>query len=103
MEVRTLTFMQVIEYQTTREQELDSLFEEWLAATEGKRTTLTETHAKDRDDPRHYVDIVEFPSYERAMVNNDLPETNRYADRLRTLCDGEPRFINLEVIRRAQD
>jgi hypothetical protein len=95
--------MQLIEYRTNREDELDSLFEEWLAATSGKRTTTSETHAKDRDDPRHYVDIVEFPSYERAMVNNGLPETNRYAERMRELCDGEPRFINLEVIRKAQD
>jgi hypothetical protein len=94
-----MTFMQVIEYRTTREKELESLFAEWLSATSGKRTTMTETHAKDRDDPRHYVDIVEFPSYERAMVNNDLPETNRYAERMRALCDGEPRFINLDVIR----
>ena len=98
-----MTFMQVIEYKTNREDELDSLFEEWLATTSGKRTTTSETHAKDRDDPRHYVDIVEFPSYERAMVNNDLPETNRYADRMRELCDGEPRFINLEVVRKAED
>jgi len=98
-----VTFMQVIEYRTTREKELESLFDEWLSATEGKRTTMTETHAKDRDDPRHYVDIVEFPSYERAMTNNDLPETNRYAERMRALCDGEPRFINLDVIRTERD
>ena len=30
---------------------------------------------RDRDRPNTYVDIVEFPSYEDAMKNSELPET----------------------------
>lgn len=94
-----MTFMQVIEYRTRQREKVDSLFEDWLGATQGKRTVLSETHARDHDDPHHYIDIVEFPSYERAMANNDLPETTRWAEKMRALCDGEPRYINLDVVR----
>ena len=97
-----MTFVQVIEYQTDRERDIESLFGEWLDATKGRRTATVETHAKDRDNPRHYVDIVEFPGESEAVINNQLPETNRYARRLRELCDGEPRYVNLDVIRTAR-
>ncbi|MEV6317909.1 hypothetical protein [Streptomyces sp. NPDC051776] len=93
-----MTFVQVIDYETTRGEEMERVFEEWLRATEGKRTLTREMHTKDRDDPTHYVDIVEFPSYEQAMINNDLPETQRVAEEFRNLCSREPRFMNLEVI-----
>ncbi|MEU8567067.1 hypothetical protein AB0C51_01690 [Streptomyces pathocidini] len=93
-----MTFVQVIEYETTREDEMERLFEQWLQTTEGKRTVTRDVHTKDRDNPTHYVDIVEFPSYEGAMLNSDLPETQRLAEEFRSLCTGEPRFMNLEVI-----
>ncbi|MGP4002489.1 hypothetical protein [Streptomyces sp. 8N706] len=93
-----MTFVQIIEYETTREDEMEDVFNQWLEATEGKRTLTRDSHTQDRDNPHHYVDIVEFPSYEEAMVNNDLPETQRVAEQFRALCTGEPRFINLEVI-----
>jgi hypothetical protein len=93
-----MTFVQVIEYETTRDEELERAFGEWLTATEGKRTLTREVRTKDRDNPIHHVDIVEFPSYEQAMVNNELPETQRAAEQFRSLCTKEPRFINLEVI-----
>jgi hypothetical protein len=94
-----MTFVQIIEYETTREDEVDSLFDQWLKATEGKRTVQHEFHTRDRDKPMHYVDIVEFPSYEKAMENNELPETRRVSEQIRALCTGEPRFLNLEVAR----
>jgi len=94
-----MTFVQIIEYDTTRTDEIDQLFDEWMRATEGKRTATHELHARDRDNPTHFVDIVEFPSYEQAMRNNDLPETGSMAQRMRSLCSTEPRFVNLEVLR----
>lgn len=98
-----MTFVQIIEYQTSREQELETLFQEWLAASEGQRKTLVITHAQDRDQANRYVDIVEFESYEQAMINNDLPATHEFAERMRALCDTPPRFLNLEVLRRVAD
>jgi len=94
-----MAFVQIIEYETTRSAELEILFDEWLKATEGKRTIARELHTQDRDRPARFVDIVEFPSYDAAMVNNDLPETRQIAERMRSLCTSEPRFLNLDVVR----
>ncbi|WP_407560400.1 hypothetical protein [Streptomyces sp. 184] len=93
-----MTFVQLIEYETDRGKEVDRIMKEWMRATEGKRTMSREIHTKDRGDKRHFVDIVEFPSYEQAMVNNDLPETRATAERFRELCSSEPRFVDLEVV-----
>ncbi|TDB97554.1 hypothetical protein [Actinomadura sp. 7K534] len=94
-----MTFMQIIEYETDRPDELDPLFDRWAAATEGKRTVSRDTHTRDRENPAHFVEIVEFPSYEAAMLNNDLPETQQIAAELQARCTSGPRFMNLDVIR----
>ena len=43
------------------------------------------------------MQIVEFPSYEDAMANSELPETAAFAEKLRGLCDSPMRFRNLDV------
>jgi len=94
-----MTFVQIIEMTTSQPAEMDALYGEWLATTEGRRTMSRDVHMRDRDKPAHFVDVVEFPSYEKAMMNNDLPETRRLAERMQALCDTPPRFINLDVVR----
>ncbi|MFA1544922.1 hypothetical protein [Actinomadura chokoriensis] len=94
-----MSFVQIIDYRTDRQDELESLFDEWAEASEGKRTATHELHTHDREDPSHYVDIVEFPSYEEAMRNSDLPETRRIAGQMEALCNDGPRFLNLDVTR----
>jgi len=37
---------------------------------------------QDHDNPRHYMTIVEFPSYELAMANSTRPETDEMAREL---------------------
>lgn len=94
-----MTFVQLIEYETKHDEaELNRVMDEWMQATEGKRTMSREIHGRDREKSGHYVDIIEFPSYEQAMVNNDLPETQRTAQKFREMCTSEPRFVNLEVV-----
>ena len=94
-------FVQIIEYTTTKEKraEMDKLTDEWLAATEGKRTAGRAVSTSDRDKPNTYVDIIEFPSYEDAMRNNDMPETSEFAKKAGELSDGPPIFRNLDVMR----
>jgi len=94
-----MTFVQIIDLETSHQADMEKLYDEWLVVTEGKRTVLHEFHTQDRDKPTHFVDIVEFPSYEQAMVNSALPETQRIAERMRALCDSGPRFVNLDVLR----
>ena len=43
------------------------------------------------------MQIVEFPSYEDAMANSELPETAAFAEKLRKLCASPMRFPNLDV------
>lgn len=53
----------------------------------------------DRADPRHLVEIVEFASYEDAMKNSALPETDRIFREMVALCDEPPTFTDLDVVR----
>ncbi len=92
-------FIQIIEIETTRPDEVEALVSEWRAQTEGRRTAQRGTFAKDRDGPNTYVQIVEFPSYEAAMANSELPETTTLSAKLRELCDRPPVFRNLDVER----
>jgi hypothetical protein len=93
------TFIQIMEYETSQPDKFDALLDEWIAATEGKRTATHDMHTRDRDSSSRYVDIIEFPSYEAAMRNSDLPETQRIAAQMRQLCDSDVRFLNLDVLR----
>lgn len=92
-------FIQIMEYETTHAEEFDKLLDEWITATEGKRTATHDLHTQDRDRTGRYVDIIEFPSYELAMRNSELPETQRISGKMRELCAADMRFMNLDVLR----
>lgn len=94
-----MTFIQIIEYKTSKFDELTVALDGWLAATQGKRAATRGVQTKDRDATNTYVQIVEFPSYDAAMANSNLPETGEFAAKLASLCDGPPSFRNLEVLR----
>jgi hypothetical protein len=92
-----MAFVQIIEIETTRPDEVETLVSEWRAKTDGTRRAQRGTFTKDRDRLDTYVQIVEFPSYEDAMANSELPETAVFSEELRTLCDGPLLFRNLDV------
>lgn len=94
-----MTFVQLVDYETDHPEEVDKVFDQWMKATEGKRTVMHEMHGQDREMSTHFIDIIEFPSYQAAMENNQLTETQQSADQFRALCKSEPRFVNLEVKR----
>lgn len=94
-----MAFIQLMEFSTSRPGEVDTLVEEWLSTTEGRRTAQRSTFTGDRDRPDTYVQIVEFPSYDAAMANSNLPETGVIAEKMRELCDGPVVFRNLDVRR----
>ena len=97
-----MTFIQIIEFKTSRIDELTHALDEWLEATSGKRAATRGVMAEDRDATDTYVQIVEFPSYDEAMANSNLPETSAFADKLASFCDGAPTFRNLDVVREEQ-
>jgi len=92
-----MPFVQIIELVTASPDEVEALVGEWRNKTVGRRTALRGTFTKDRERPNTYVQIVEFPSYEDAMVNSELPETADLAKGLARLCDGPMGFRNLDV------
>lgn len=92
-----MSFMQVIEFRTTRPDDVAALADEWRSHTEGRRTAQRSTLTKDREQADTYIQIVEFPSYEEAMANSALPETAKFAGRVAELCDGPMTFRNLDV------
>jgi hypothetical protein len=94
-----MAFVQVIEMTTTRVAEIEELMDQWLAATEGRRSAHRSLLTKDRERPDTYVQVVEFPSYEEAMANSALPETAAIAQKLAALCVSGPTFRNLDVVR----
>ena len=92
-----MSFIQIIEIVTTRPGEILAVTEEWVSKTEGRRKTHRATLTTDRDRPNTYLQIVEFPTYEEAIANSNLPETGEFAKRLGELCDAPPSFRNLDV------
>jgi hypothetical protein len=93
-----MKFVQTVEFTTSRMDEMDEVEAEWRAATEGRRTVVRDMKTRDRDKPNAYVLIVEFDSYEDAMKNNDMPETEKIAEGMAKLADGPVIFRNLEVL-----
>jgi quinol monooxygenase YgiN len=93
-----MKFVQIIEINTKNMDEIQKLDKEWEAATEGKRTATRAVVCKDRDKADRYFVIVEFPSYEDAQKNNDLPETAAFAEKQMKFAEGPPSFYNLDVI-----
>ncbi len=94
-----MSFIQIIEVSTTRPDEVEALTDQWAAKTEGRRRTTRAMFAADRDRPNTYIQVVEFPSYEEAMKNSNLPETSEFANGLARLCDTPPVFRNLDLRR----
>ncbi|MBV9097034.1 MAG: hypothetical protein JO079_03160 [Frankiaceae bacterium] len=94
-------FIQIIEYQTTRFDEVQQLSEEFRAQAKSRgggpeHVTIT----KNRDIENSYVTIAEFASYEAAMENSHDPATQQFAEAMSKLCDGPPNFYNLDLFDR---
>jgi hypothetical protein len=91
-------FVQIIEFQTSRIDEGRQYVEAWQKATEGKRTARRGFLCRDRSDPNRYFNIVFFDSYEAAMQNSNLPETQQLSQQLASVTDGMPKFYDLDLV-----
>lgn len=94
-------FIQIIEYQTSRIEEVAALgkeFRESTAQNVDVAKPLKGTVAADQDKPGHYLSIIEFESAEAAMEASNRPETQEFFGRLSALMDGPPTFYNLAVV-----
>ena len=91
-------FVQLIEWKTSRIDDVEKLNEEWRERfpKQGPSRILV---GADRVHEGSYVTVVEFSSYEEAMENSADPATSEFAERMGALCDGPPTFHNLDVLR----
>jgi hypothetical protein len=76
-----MAFIQIVESTTDDYAAVKKIDEEWIVATEGKRTARRQIVARDRNDPNRYFALVFFDSYESAMANSTLAETQALAQK----------------------
>jgi hypothetical protein len=93
-----MSFVQLIEFNTPDVAAIQEANETWERATEGKRTARRQVLARDHHDPNRYFALVFFDSYESAMVNSGMPETQAAAETYARLTDGPPAFYDLDII-----
>ncbi len=93
-----MAFLQIIEFHTSKLDEVRKLSDEWEAAAGDQRLARRRIMCADRDDPTHLYNVVFFDSHEEAMQNSELPVTSDFASKMMALADGPPTFHNLDVV-----
>lgn len=93
-----MTFIQIIDAHTSRADEMAALTQEMEETMTADRTVRRSIRTQDRDDPTRFVVMVFFDSYESAMENSNLPETQAFSKKMMELVDGPPTFSNLDVV-----
>ena len=93
-----MAFVQIMEITTSKYDALADLDRQWRAATEGKRTLRREVVARDRNNPDRFIVLAFFDSYESAMENSNLPETQEFSARFDEFTDGPVIFQDFDII-----
>ena len=91
-------FVQVIEFRSSKIDEMRRVGEAWEAAAGADRKARRVVLCEDRDNRGRYFNIVFFDSYESAMENSQLPATQEFSQKMMALGDGPPTFYNLNVL-----
>lgn len=91
-------FVQIIEFQTSKVDEMRSLGDEMQQSMAGESKAQRVVICANRDKPGSYMNIVFFDSYEEAMENSNHPKVQEFASKMATLVDGPPTFYNLDVV-----
>jgi hypothetical protein len=93
-----MAFVQIIDFRTSKFDEMQKLEDEWATAAGPDSTARRVITGSDREDSGRYLQVVFFDSYESAMENSNLPVTQAFAQRMMALSDGPPSFYNLDVV-----
>ena len=90
-------FIQIVEFTTADFEAVRRIDAEWEKASEGKRTARRQIVTRDRNNPERHLVLVFFDSYESAMDNSNLPETQAFAERYRAVTK-DVAFQDLDVV-----
>ncbi|MEU9340985.1 hypothetical protein AB0D74_07185 [Streptomyces sp. NPDC048278] len=94
-----MTFVQIIDFETDRIDELKALADEMGSRLAGRENSPTRRLIlRDRSRPDHYLGVIEFNSYEEAMQNSSDPETSKFAEQMAALCTRPPSFTDCDVV-----
>jgi hypothetical protein len=93
-----MSYVQIIEFRSANFDAMQEVQERWQKATEGKRTARRAVTCRDRGNPNRYFNVVFFDSYESAMQNSNLPETQQLSQEMMKFADGPPTFHDLDVV-----
>jgi hypothetical protein len=93
-----VAFVQVIQYQTSKIDEMRKVGDEWEAAAGNTATSRRVIVCKDRDNAGQYFTLAFFDSFESAMENSNLPKTQEMSQKMMSLADGPPTFYNLDIL-----
>jgi hypothetical protein len=93
-----MAFVQIIEFRTSKEDEMRQLGNDWETNAGDSTTATRRVLCQDRDNPGRYFNLVFFDSYESAMENSNNPVTQDFAQKMMALGDGPPTFYNLDVV-----
>jgi hypothetical protein len=93
-----MAFVQIMEFRTSKIEDVRKLGDEWEAAAGSDRTARRRVICEDRDTPGRYFNLVFFDSYESAMENSALPATRDFSQRIAAMTEGGPSFYNLDVL-----
>ena len=94
-----MAFVQVIEYTTTKYDEIRAIGERFVETRRSGGGPKPESvlFLKDRDRPNTYRTVARFASYEEAMENSTQDDTSQMAQQIAALCD-EQSFRNFDVL-----
>lgn len=98
-----MAFVQIIEFSTSKFDEVKKVGDDWEAAAGTDRKARRRVLCRDRDNESRYFNIVFFDSYEDAMNNSALPATAEFAQKMDALTDGDSKFYNLDVLDEQDD
>jgi hypothetical protein len=95
-----VSFIQIIEFSTANIDDVQKIGNEFREhrQKEGGPAPTRVTLGRDRDHDNVYFNMVQFASYDQAMENSKRSDTSEFSQRLAALCDGPPKFLNIEVI-----
>jgi hypothetical protein len=93
-----MSFVQIIEFRTGNREAMEQVGNRWEEATAGKRKARRRVLCRDRNDAKRFFNVVFFDSFESAMENSNLPETQQFSQEMMKFADGPPTFYNLDVV-----
>ena len=76
---------------------MKALSDKYLADTEGRNKIKRSMIYHDRAESRRYIAVVEFENREDAFENDNLPETEEFAEGLAELSDVPLTYRTLEL------